>query len=118
MERDNTPKKSISGFGLALVLVGLVLLLAKLDPMGWHSTCKYFSWQVILIIVGLLLLRERDSVVMGIILISVGLFSLLPRIVFIPWILHRLFWPGVLIIIGLTIILSKRSHNNNNKQDS
>lgn len=115
MERKHKHKSNISGFGLTLILVGIVLLIARLDPLGWHSTWSYFTWQVILIIVGTVMLKDRDSRFMGVLLIALGFFFLLPRITFVPWQLQRLFWPGVLILLGLIVLLSRnKNHHRNN----
>ncbi|MCK4880466.1 MAG: hypothetical protein KAS82_07395, partial [Bacteroidales bacterium] len=46
----------------------------------------------------------------GIILIVIGSFFMLPRIIHVPHYWGSLFWPSMLILLGLVIIFSSRRH--------
>ncbi|NQU87082.1 MAG: hypothetical protein HQ541_15100 [Mariniphaga sp.] len=66
----------------------------------WHLI---FSWQTILIIVGLILLAGKRSTG-GLILIIIGGLFLLPQIFILPGITAVLIFPIVLIGIGVALI--------------
>ncbi len=61
-----------------------------------------FSWQMLLIIIGLVLLAGRRST--GIVLIIIGGVFLLPRLFFVPHISASFILPVILIGIGVALI--------------
>jgi len=63
-----------------------------------------FSWEMILIVLGIILISTRDNKLSGWILLTIGLVFLIPDMLYIPYPVRRLFWPVILIIIGLLII--------------
>ena len=66
----------------------------------WHFI---FSWQIILIIIGLILLAGKRSTG-GLVLIIIGGLFLLPDILMIPGFTAALIFPVVLIAVGVTLI--------------
>jgi hypothetical protein len=64
-----------------------------------------FSWQMILIIVGLILLAGRRSA--GIVLIVVGGIFLLPKFLILPGLTFSLFFPVLLVGLGVALIARK-----------
>ncbi len=61
-----------------------------------------FSWPVILIIVGLILMAgKRQS---GLVLIVIGGIFLLPRIFFIPGLTISMFFPVLLVGLGIAMV--------------
>ena len=67
-----------------------------------------FSWQALLILIGAVLVSYRDSRVTGYVLMGVGAFFLLPEITQISFPVRRLFWPVLLIVIGLLILFGSK----------
>ncbi len=104
--KSSPMKKFILGF---IVLTAGALLLAfnlELLPIVWKPIV--FSWPMLLIAIGLINLAERDNNTFGVILLIVGGFFLLPKIIVFDFNFAKLFWPVMLILIGL-LIMTKRS---------
>ena len=91
-------------FGVVIILAGLVLLSYNFGWIshGWKNI--FFSWQMLLIVIGVVSLMSRENWVPGVILVSVGGFFLLPRLFFLPDNFVHNFWPLVLIGAGFLII--------------
>lgn len=103
------------GIGLFLILLGLALLVATNDLLGLGSIKEYFSWETALIFIGALLLLNLQFTG-GIILISIGTwFFIENRDYEIPEIVRTIFWPGVIILIGLGFIVSSFLKRKNKK---
>jgi predicted membrane protein len=108
MEANNTqPNPRMTkkyAIGVVILLAGLTLLAYNFGIITDHWKHIFFSWQMLLIVIGVISLLSRDNHVPGIILISVGGFFLLPRLFFLPDNFVHNFWPLVLIGAGLLII--------------
>jgi predicted membrane protein len=111
---ENSSKEEVGGrstrkyaFGIIIILIGLILLGSNwgfITP-GWRHI--FFSWQMLLIAIGVISLSSRESWVPGVILVTIGGFFLLPRLFFLPEHFSHLFWPVILIAFGLLIIFRK-----------
>jgi len=90
--------------GGVAILAGLVLLGLNTGfiPITWKSII--FSWQMLLIAIGVISIFGRDSYVPGIILILVGGIFIIPKFGFLPFSIHSLFWPAILIAVGLIVL--------------
>ncbi|MBN1821089.1 MAG: hypothetical protein JXR31_12395 [Prolixibacteraceae bacterium] len=119
---SNEPKNNSKGLlAFILIFVGAIWLIRQLGiynyfpdlhiynifhPMQnvlhkiWHLV---FSWPVILIIIGLILLAGKRSSG-GLILIIIGGLFLLPKIFILPGITAVLIFPFVLIGLGVALI--------------
>lgn len=98
-----------SGFmlGVILLFAGALLLLDRSGLMPWSISHIILSWPMILIVIGLMSLSRRGSNTTGIVLLLVGGFFLLPRLFHtLPPDFHRNFWPLILIIAGVVLLLS------------
>jgi len=91
-------------FGAVIVAAGIILLAVNMGvlPPTWKSVI--FSWQMLLIVFGLVSISGRDSFIPGIILLLVGGIFILPKFGFLPFSAHSLFWPAILIAIGLIVL--------------
>lgn len=67
---------------------------------GWGDFL--FSWQMVFIVIGLLLLAGKRSV--GFILIVIGGIFLLPKIIFFPLLAVSFLLPALLIGVGIALI--------------
>jgi len=95
--------KSIA-FGVLVILAG-VLLMARNTGMLEPSVSRIiFSWEMLLIAIGVLNLFSRHSLWAGFILISIGAFFLLVDFFHLPFTLWHVFWPLLIIFIGLSMI--------------
>lgn len=121
---ERTPEKRNSKVVLAWILIGVGMfwLLRKLgfyfelpdfyfhfiNPIRqvFHGLFGFlFSFPMILIIVGLILMAGKRSG--GIVLIAVGGIFLLPRLFFVPWISFSMLFPVILVAIGISIIVKR-----------
>jgi predicted membrane protein len=96
------------GLGVILIGIGAIFLLGNLGIIPWEIRHYIFSWQGILIIVGSAMLVTRPDKTPGIILVSIGGFFLIPDLFNIPGFSVRVFWPLILIGIGIVFILRQR----------
>jgi hypothetical protein len=94
------------GAGIFFIVFGLVLLAAFNDVMHWGSIGAYFTWQTILIYVGLLLFLNLRFVG-GVIVMALGSWFLIEELnIALPPLVHNIFWPAIVILIGLIFIIS------------
>lgn len=122
---ETKPHKDNSRVVLAFVLIGIgiIWILRKLGfyvnfpnihwenifyPLrqffhGWGHFL--FSWQMILIIIGLVLLAGKRSA--GIVLIIVGGIFILPKLFYFPGLTISLLLPVLLIGIGVAIVAKR-----------
>ena len=103
MENQKSNKRAV--LGLLLVIVGFVLIAANFNlfPFGWRHIV--FSWQALLIVIGLFFLLSREAHATGWILIGIGGFFLIPRLWDVPWGWQGLFWPALLLGLGAILIV-------------
>ena len=105
------------GIGLFFIVLGLALLAATNDLFHLGSFHNYFTWQTILIFVGVLLLVNLNFTG-GILCIAGGTWFLLDQVYYdLPQYVKTLYLPGVIILIGLSFIISsliKRGKRENN----
>jgi hypothetical protein len=92
--------------GIFFIVLGLVLLAAFNDVMNWGSIGAYFTWQTILIYIGLLLLFNLRFFG-GIIVLALGTWFLFEELnITLPPLVHNTFWPAIMICLGLVFIIS------------
>jgi glucose dehydrogenase len=112
-QREHHPQV---GIGLFLIVLGLALLVATNDLLHLGGVKEYFTWETALIFIGVLLLLNLRFAG-GLFLIALGGWFLLDRIEpDLPEIVRTLYWPSVIIVVGITLIFSslfkrKRSTN-------
>ncbi|MBU1096259.1 MAG: hypothetical protein CVV23_00085 [Ignavibacteriae bacterium HGW-Ignavibacteriae-2] len=80
--------------GLIIIAIGVIFLLGNLDILDYDIPRIIFRWQSILIIIGLVIFGTTTNKSTGAVLIAIGLIGHFPE-----------FWPLLLIIIGLYIII-------------
>jgi hypothetical protein len=94
------------GFGIFLIILGLALLIATNDLLGLGSVKEYFTWETALVFIGALLLLNLQFTG-GLVLISIGIwFFVENRDYELPEIVRTIYWPGVIILVGLGFIIS------------
>ncbi len=97
-------------FGIILIIIALLFAANKLNwiPRFYHGFI--FSWESLLILIGIILLVTGRNSVPGIILIVVGGFFLLPDIFHVSFHWGRMFWPAMLILVGLLLVFRTSGH--------
>ena len=106
--------------GITLVLLGIAVLADIVDVVPWRMSEIIFSWQMILIVLGVVFISGQESKSTGYILLAIGTFFIIPKFFDVPYFWRSLFWPSLLILVGILIIFSrgKRSHHNRNVSGS
>lgn len=95
------------GFGLLLMLIGVLFLGFNFGLIPASLENVIFSWPMLLIFIGLINLFRRH-VISGVVLIFVGGFFIIPRIV--PGLdgqFVHIYWPLLLIAAGIVILLQR-----------
>lgn len=112
MNRLRIPERAI--FGIVIILIGGALLLNSTGILDIHMSIGTF-WPLIFIVPGLAkLINNEGRSMSSIFMIIIGSFFLL-RNLNVPIIsdlsLGRVFWPGLIIVYGLTLILPEKQRN-------
>lgn len=97
---------SRSFVGIILVALGGILIARNYGWLDYEITRYLISWQMILIVIGLFNLARR-AYTPAIILISIGLFFLIDF----PDGLRENFWPALIVVVGISLILQWRRPN-------
>jgi len=94
------------GIGLFFILLGVALLVATNDLLHLGSISNYFTWETALIFIGLLLLLNLHFTG-GLLMIAGGIWFLIDDIFIVtPEIVKTIYWPAVIVLIGLSFIIS------------
>jgi predicted membrane protein len=106
-KRSNNQRMKKFAFGFVVVLAGALLLAFNFDilPMDWKHII--FSWQMLLIVLGVVSLIGREGRGPGLILVLIGGFFIMPEIFDFHISFVKVFWPVLLIIIGVTILFGR-----------
>jgi len=101
--REHHPRVSI---GIFFIVLGAALLIASNDLLSLGSFSSYFTWETAMIFIGVLLLLNLHFAG-GLLLIAGGIWFLQEHIFIItPEIFKTFYWPAVIVIVGLSFILS------------
>ncbi len=93
--------------GLVFLTLGAFLLADKFDVIPFSLNRYIFTWQSLIIAIGLISLAKNESRVTGIVLISIGAFFLTAKILGFHYPFRIFFWPAVFIAIGLILIFQR-----------
>lgn len=101
-------------FGILLIVIGILWILNNIGYISIEIPDYIFSWQSILILIGLIILINNKDKFGGLLLIAIGTYFLLPDIF--PEFTYKKMWeffiPFLLILFGLSLIF-KRNKNKN-----
>ena len=109
--KDHFPKRDKElhpqiGFGLFLITFGLAMLVATNDLLNLGSVRDYFTWETMLVFIGVLLLLNLQFTG-GLVLIAIGSwFFIENRDYQIPELVRTIYWPSLIILIGIVFIVS------------
>ncbi len=108
MEEHRNRSGNRGAFGIILILIGFVFI-AKIANIIPNGVIHYiFTWEMLLILIGVVLISSRENKSTGLILILIGTIFILPDIINIPFAIRRFFWPILLISIGLIIVFRSK----------
>lgn len=91
--------------GIIIILCGIVILFNQMDLLSDEVSDVLISWQMLLIAIGIINLYFHKGRTSGYILIAVGAFFLLPKFVDTEEGFFWTYWPILLILIGIMIII-------------
>jgi predicted membrane protein len=110
MEQNENPtvhygmKRKSLVFGLLVLGLGFVWLLRNFGVIGEQAWDIIFSWQGLLIAIGIVNVANDSSRGVGWILIAIGGFFMVSEAYDLPASFRHVFWPALLIVIGLVLI--------------
>ncbi len=98
--------------GVLLVIVGLILILRKSvflpAPLEHFISHILFTWQMLLIVIGLISLNGAMNKTPGIVLIAVGGFFLVPQLFSDFFRSFNFFWPALFIVVGVVLLINSK----------
>jgi len=103
--RQNQMKKGT--FGFIVIIAGLLLLAFNFDILSGNLRHVIFSWQMLLIVIGAVSLITSENRTPGLILLFIGGFFIIPELFDFHISFVKLFWPLLLIGIGLLILFKR-----------
>jgi len=116
MEKQRNTGRAI--LGIVLILIGIAFVGKTFDIFPHNITHYIFSWQMILIVLGIIFITSDHNRTTGWILLAVGLVFLIPDIIDVSYPVRRIFWPSLLILIGVLIIVRSFTPNRIGKSTS
>jgi predicted membrane protein len=108
MEQKPLDKRLI--VGVIIILAGAALLASNFTDYGYEIKRYVLRWEMLLIGIGLISLFANENKGFGIILLCVGTAFYIRSFINIDFNFWQLFWPAMLIIIGLVIMFHHKSH--------
>ncbi len=105
---ESPRKKGI--LGMIVILAGLALLLFNTGLVPETLRHVIISWPMLLLVIGIVSLVGAENRIPGIILILIGGFFLFPRIFDMDINFGHLFWPLILICVGVLILFRRFPH--------
>ncbi|NOR87345.1 MAG: hypothetical protein GQ527_07035 [Bacteroidales bacterium] len=113
MTQQKSTQKSGSHLigGIVVLTIGVLFLFRNFDILGPDLSHYIFSWKTLLIGIGILNLTISDNKIAGFILISIGTFFWLPEIFELSVKASQLFWPVIIIIIGVMLLFKNPKNN-------
>ncbi|MFY9153089.1 MAG: DUF5668 domain-containing protein [Prolixibacteraceae bacterium] len=108
MEQRKSDKRFY--FGIILIVLGVILILERLNLIPESVADMLISWQMLLVGIGVLSLIGGNRTA-GTILIVIGAFFMVPELITVPREIRRIYWPLILVAIGIAILFKQRSQH-------
>lgn len=109
IEKKSVDRRNI--IAILLIAAGGILFLETFDLVNIDIKYYIFSWKTLLIAIGLILIVNSEHRNIGYILIGAGFLFWVPSFFEYNVRLHQVFWPFVLIAIGVIIISRRNKHD-------
>ena len=103
MEDNKSAKRKLI-IGVILMVAGALLLLDTFDLTTLPIRYYIFSWKTLLIFIGAVILATKERATAGYVLVGLGVIFWLPSLVNYSISLSQVFWPSILIAIGVLMI--------------
>ena len=108
IEKKGTDRRNLAA--ILLIVAGGVLFLETFDIVDINLKYYIFSWKTLLIAIGLIVIVSSNNKLPGYIMVGLGFLFWIPSIFEYNVGLSQVFWPVVLIVIGLIIISRRNKH--------
>jgi predicted membrane protein len=105
MENRSSNKRFV--FGIILIVLGIILILERLELLPESMVSMLLSWQMLLVGIGVLSLIGGNRKA-GTILIVIGGFFMIPEMITVPHEIRRIYWPLIFVALGIAILLRQR----------
>jgi len=107
---SETPNRFI--IGILLITAGLILMVRKSavlpEPLDHFIDDIIFSWQMLLVVIGVISLTGSENKTPGIVLIAVGGFFMIPELFTDFFRSFNFFWPALFIVIGVVLLVNSK----------
>lgn len=97
------------GVGIVFIFIGALFIFSNLGMIPMAMKHYIFSWQMILIVIGLFSISGNRNKTTGLILISIGVFFILPGIFGMGRIGLGKLWPVIFVGIGAYILMRRKT---------
>ena len=110
--------------GLILIFIGVVLILDNIRFIPDFIPWWIWTWQFLLITIGVFSLLTSDKIGPGVILIGIGSIFLLSNVLpdvwphFFNWFDRSIFWYLIIIIVGASLILRRKGEGHRDPRRS
>lgn len=109
LEKQHTDRRNI--VAILLIAAGLLLMLDTFDIVRISLWQYVFSWKTLMIAIGVVIITSSNNKLPGYILVGLGLIFWVPTVFDYNIRLGQVFWPIILIAIGLVIISRRGRHD-------
>ncbi|MEA1876678.1 MAG: DUF5668 domain-containing protein [Bacteroidota bacterium] len=93
-------------WGVIVILLGGLLMANQFNLIHFRLWNVVWSWQMLLIVIGLVSVVNNESKFVGIVLIAIGSFFMIDDFWYFPQELRKAFWPAVVILFGAYLLIS------------
>lgn len=119
MENRQERKDNKRGIlGMIFIVIGTVLIAQRMGFIPSSISHIILSWQMLLIAIGAFSIFTKANYRSGLILISIGAFFMVPKLIDIPFETREMFWPAIFIVIGILMVTVKNRHKGLEGNDS
>lgn len=109
---DNKQDKRL-GVGIVFIFIGALFIFSNIGLIPANMKHYIFSWQMILIVIGLFTLAGNKNRTAGLVLVSIGVFFILPGLFGMPRIGLGKLWPLIFVGVGAYILIRRNKEHKN-----
>ncbi len=102
--------------GIILAIIGVLIFLFNFEILPREARYLVFSWETLMISIGLTLFFTPRNKVIGLILLIIGCLSWISTVLDIEIPTEKLIWPAIFVIIGCCFIFKKKTAMKQNEE--
>jgi len=95
------------GVGIVFIFIGALFIFSNIGLIPAAMRHYIWSWQMLLIVIGLFTLSGNKNRTVGLVLVSIGVFFILPGLFGMPRIGLGKLWPLVFVGVGAYILIRR-----------